>query len=62
MAEENAKVASSNKKANKKLTKKKNFYLLDKFIAGLSLVSFFVIMIAGFKHNDPISDLFSCNH
>ena len=57
MAEENAKVASGNKKANKKLTKKKNFYLLDKFIAGLSLVNFFIIMITGNKQGASVTTI-----
>ena len=57
MAEENTKTNVSNKNANRKLTKKKNFYLLDKFIAGLSLVGFLVIMIAGFKQGVSVTTI-----
>ncbi len=39
------------KSDNKKLVKKINYYLIDKFVAGLSLLAFVVIMIAGFMQN-----------
>ncbi len=38
-------------KNDKKFVKKINYYLIDKFVAGLSLLAFVVIMIAGFRQD-----------
>lgn len=49
MATQNAFKSLSNLQGDKKLVQKKNYYFVDKFIAGLSLVAFVVIILAGLR-------------